>query len=244
MEVLEKAEAYVEKDGDFFFDFTKFILRKDDQLYYARVHQKLPGALENLDTLHAKPIPTEHIWPLFSANTTRVLEPLPSNCFIKQPSLLDYGDHEAALHIDEQVMEEVTVCELLKNNPHPNIATYLGCIEKAGRIGGICFVKYPINLQQLMDAKLPMDPKTIIEGIESGIQHIHRLGLIHNDINPSNVMITSEGNPVIIDFESCRHKGEELGPKAGTYGWELAEAKHALPANDFYGLSKIKELLS
>ena len=41
-----------------------------------------------------------------------------------------------------------------------------------------------------------------LAGIESGIRHLYSLGLVYNNINPSNIML--DGNQVIIiDFSSC-----------------------------------------
>ena len=47
-----------------------------------------------------------------------------------------------------------------------------------------------------------------LERVESGIRHLHSLGLIHNDINPSNIML--DGEIPIIDFGSCQREGESL----------------------------------
>jgi serine/threonine protein kinase len=51
-----------------------------------------------------------------------------------------------------------------------------------------------------------------------GIQHLHSLGLIYCDINPTNILMNG-GTPIIGDFDSCRREGEKLGFKAGTRGW-------------------------
>lgn len=32
----------------------------------------------------------------------------------------------------------------------------------------------------------------ILEGIENGIRHLHSLGPVHNDINPSNIMLDKD----------------------------------------------------
>jgi len=47
------------------------------------------------------------------------------------------------------------------------------------------------------------DYSSILAGIESGIRHLHSLGLVHNDINPRNIMMDHD-KAVIIDFGSCR----------------------------------------
>ncbi|SJL04266.1 uncharacterized protein ARMOST_07627 [Armillaria ostoyae] len=52
-------------------------------------------------------------------------------------------------------------------------------------------------------------PRSDIElSLDQGIKHIHGLGLIHNDINPNNIMLDADGTLVIIDFDSCRRAGE------------------------------------
>jgi serine/threonine protein kinase len=37
-----------------------------------------------------------------------------------------------------------------------------------------------------------------------GIKHLHSLGLVHNDINPSNIMLDEHGIPVIIASKASR----------------------------------------
>jgi serine/threonine protein kinase len=46
---------------------------------------------------------------------------------------------------------------------------------------------------------------------------LHRLDLIHGDINPTNIMFDNDGRPIIIDFDICARKGEEA--RGGTFGW-------------------------
>ena len=77
-------------------------------------------------------------------------------------------------------------------------------------------------------------------GIRRGIQHLHRLGLSHNDINPYNIMFKSDGTPVQIDFDSCAYIGEKLH-KGG--GWEDQIYEYASPANDYAALKKIEEII-
>ncbi|KAH6974949.1 kinase-like domain-containing protein, partial [Ilyonectria sp. MPI-CAGE-AT-0026] len=125
---------------------------------------------------------------------------------------------------------EVKVCELLREHAHPNIATYIGFIMQGDSIRGLCFATL-------------FDKDLCLQGIESGIRHMHSLGLVHNDINPSNIMIDSADRPVIIDFGSCKQEGEKLGVKAGTWGWSIEGAEYALRENDFFGLSGLKTYL-
>ena len=110
--------------------------------------------------------------------------------------------------------------EILRQNPHHNIAKYLGCVaNKQGRISGLVFVKYPITLGQMLRDGTHFDRQRCLRGIKAGISHLHGLGLIHNDINPENIMmdgVVDDMEPVIIDFDSCRKEDEKLGSK---FGW-------------------------
>lgn len=90
----------------------------------------------------------------------------------------------------------------------------------------------------------PFNREACLHGIEDGVEHLHRLGLVHNDLKPSNIMVDGDGaTPVIIDFDSCRREGEKLGLKWGTRGWAKEGITHANRENDLYGLAKIKEFL-
>ncbi|EFW22500.1 conserved hypothetical protein [Coccidioides posadasii str. Silveira] len=97
-------------------------------------------------------------------------------------------------------------------------------------------------LAKMEEATL-FDRVLCLQGIESGIKHMHTLGLIHNDLNTSNVIMDKRDNPVIIDFDSCQREGAQLGLKAGTVGWAMEDTVYAIWQNDFFGLSKIQEIL-
>lgn len=55
------------------------------------------------------------------------------------------------------------------------------------------------------------------EDVERGVHHLHALGLVHGDVNPSDIMEDKSCNrAVLADFDSCRPVGERLGPQ----GWD------------------------
>jgi serine/threonine protein kinase len=169
-------------------------------------------------------------------------KPLPSNSFIKRHSLLDYGDTIASRNLSTLLLNEARICEVLRINPHPNIAEYKGCVVDDGKITGLCFARYEYTLSQRVKDRCLVNKVSCLQSIEEGIRHLHRLGLIHCDINPSNIFMDGE-KPIIGDFDSCQWEGSELGLKAGTMGWMDHEFKEARRENDWYGLSKIREFI-
>lgn len=55
--------------------------------------------------------------------------------------------------------------------------------------------------------------RQIIEGIAAGLSALHRAGIVHGDLTPSNIIVTPSGRAVIIDLI------DELGEHDGTPGW-------------------------
>ena len=153
-------------------------------------------------------------------------------------------------------MNDNNNCEKLKSYPHPNIAQYFGWEVQDGRVSGICYKRYEVNLQYKINPRcnnkknfvadrqlLGRDPTEVLNEVEKGIRHLHSLGLVHNDINPANIMFDSDNAVVLIDFDSCRPVGATL-VKGGTYGWCDWEAKQSLPSNDLNALEELREWLS
>ncbi|PUU77425.1 serine/threonine-protein kinase-like protein [Tuber borchii] len=244
MEVCEQADMFAEEHEDLVFSHTKIILREGNQYYYAITSRQYPATSKvDLGELDIVPIPTSQMWPSFSAQFGRAPEPLPQDCFVKRPSLLNYRDTEDFNHLRSLLLNEAEVCEILRASPHPNIAQYLGCIVEDDKIMGLCFVKYGMNLsERVTKDSRPFDADLILQGIQEGIRHLHSLGLIHCDINPTNIVMDGD-TPVIVDFDSCRREGEKLGIKGGTWGWTNEDFEFARPENDEYGLSKIRDFL-
>ncbi|KAG6019233.1 hypothetical protein E4U19_007387 [Claviceps sp. Clav32 group G5] len=86
----------------------------------------------------------------------------------------------------------------------------------------------------------PFDKDLFLDGIERGIRHLHSLGIVHNDINPANIMLDELDRPIIIDFDAWQKNGQELGITKGTLGWRIEGSRYALFENDLFALSKIQ----
>ncbi|MCG3203332.1 MAG: Serine/threonine-protein kinase PknD [Gammaproteobacteria bacterium] len=86
---------------------------------------------------------------------------------------------------------------------HPNIVTLL----EIGTHEELPFLVYQYaegtSLKQMLDAHQPIPPARAIAlmlRILEGIAHAHRAGILHRDLTPGNILVDSEGNPLILDF--------------------------------------------
>ncbi|KAK4644010.1 hypothetical protein QC761_0048200 [Podospora bellae-mahoneyi] len=243
-EVVESSEVFVEEADGWVFHSTKLIIKQVGQYFSARIPTRLASiATIDLDSISMTAIPTNNIWPPFEPGITIISEPLTAEHFYKRPSLLQYGDTEASLNPGRELLKEAKICEILRQRPHPNIATYLGSVVEDNRIKGLVFRKYAMTLSQRLRVPRLLDGERCLRAIEDGLLHLHSLGLIHNDLNPSNIMFDNDDNVVIIDFDSCEKQGAALGPKTYTPGWS-PKSRSAEENNDYFNLSKLRDLIT
>jgi serine/threonine protein kinase len=255
LDILEINEAYEEVNG-VFQSITLVVYRDGNNTYHAtsKARVSVPPKLNINDLTNKILIPAAAYRPPFPSNFTCAPNPLPSDTYVKRPSLISYdrvcqGPQPARIAND--LLAEVRICELMKQNPHPNIARYLGCQVTEEKIDGICFPRYGQTLMQAVNPRSFMKRKLsetrqglgeyspMLEYLEDGVKHLHSLGLVHNDINPSNIMIDGKW-PVIIDFGSCRHVGESLDDVGRTYEWFDETVQTSLFKNDLDALHEIR----
>jgi len=170
--------------------------------------------------------------------------------YIKTPNPWAY--HKSDL--EQEILREVEMCEFLKSRSHPNIVLYRGCRSTNGRVSGICFKRYTPTLlgkvnpgclnksNFLSSGRLSVDKaiKACLNGILDGIYHFHSLGIIHNDIAPSNIMFEEDSIPVIIDFDGCRKVGESLHRTKRMHGWHNPQVQTALENNDLDAFTELQ----
>ncbi|KAK1977354.1 serine/threonine-protein kinase [Colletotrichum cereale] len=259
VEILDTTEAFEEDAGEYKFASTLVVYRDGKDIYHAVSKARgLVVSELSIDQLTNKiRIPTTAYSPAFPPTYTQAPDPLPPNTYVKKPSLLSYDRiHKGALPNDiaDNVLNEVQVCELLERNPHPNIARYLGCQVLDGRIIGICFQRYEKTLMEAFNPQSLMKSKFIstrqglgnydqqLDAVEAGLGHLHSLGLVHNDLHPSNIVIDRD-TWVIIDFGSCRYTGASLDGVGRTYEWYDEAVQTSLPQNDLDALREIRKWL-
>jgi serine/threonine protein kinase len=235
MEIIESNEAFKETDGDFKFHHISLLIRKDRQLYTAKCAHRFFGDQQPIFAeLHdVKILDAEDRGPKEKPTWT-VLDS-PQDYYVKSPNWRAYELPRA--YLEQHIHNEIEICELLKLHPHLNVALYAGCGVTNGRVSGLYFKKYTSTLAQrvnphhankefflTMDRRLSAGDdnesvtKACLDGILAGVRHLHSLGIVHNDITPSNIMFEEDGTP-IIDFGSCRKIGESMKKVGTTYGW-------------------------
>ncbi|KAF2425534.1 hypothetical protein EJ08DRAFT_689346 [Tothia fuscella] len=250
VDVLESLELFEEEvDGVYHYTATHVVYQVDNNLYHGRMKSRSSASLTKFsieDVTNITSIPTAAFRPLCPPFFTQAPSPLPSD-----------NPHQIA----EGVLQECQTCEFLQKHPHPNIAEYLSCESLASEsrdheITGICFTKYPQTLMKRVnpegdgkraftfDRQTLKNPGKVLQGVENGLRHLHQLNLVHNDINPSNIMLLHDDTPVIIDFDSCRQIGESLEGVGRTYEWYDEDVQTSPPSNDLDALREIREWLS
>ncbi|RJE22006.1 Phosphotransferase enzyme family [Aspergillus sclerotialis] len=237
MEIMQTHEAFKKTDGRMKFTYTQIFAKQDGILYSGKWTDRfnLPKTLEDLQEI--KQIPTEDRGPKMKITWLAV--------YVKTPSLLAYING----NLENQIAREIDTCEILRKNPHPNIATYYGCKETHGRVSGLCFKRYTSTLLEAVNPQclgksafvssgrelVKENMKSSLEEILAGIKHLHSLGLVHNDINPANIMLDEDGTFILIDFDSCRYIGESSRKTETkrTHHWHDPSVDIALEKNDF-----------
>jgi serine/threonine protein kinase/Tfp pilus assembly protein PilF len=86
--------------------------------------------------------------------------------------------------------------------------------------------------------------------LADGLAHAHERGIVHRDLKPANVLLTDDGNPMLLDFnlsQDTRNDSAETAHVGGTLPYMapeqleayLREAPLLSPAGDIYSLGVI-----
>lgn len=158
-------------------------------------------------------------------------------------SLIDYDPQPSSIKPRDLIFNEAKICEILRNHPHRDIASYLGCISAHGLLKGLCYVRYEENLShRLNHPDRPLNVSQCLAGIKDGLDHLHSLGL-NQDINPMNFMLDKYDVPIIIAFDSCG-KGVDIPLCNGTPVWiEGKMITISERRNDDFALDQIRNVL-
>jgi serine/threonine-protein kinase len=83
----------------------------------------------------------------------------------------------------------------------------------------------------------------LASGIGSALDALHRIGLVHRDVKPSNIMVDTNGRSLLTDFGVARGEGDTAltaaGRVVGTVDYiapEIVRGEPATAASDVYSL--------
>ncbi|KAH8730631.1 kinase-like domain-containing protein [Phaeosphaeriaceae sp. PMI808] len=255
IQVQETSQRYITVQGNLKFDHTQVLYLQDGMTFCGRLPFKLseqridPERLEDVRLISSESFHPLHTPDYIVAETS-------ARCFAKKPNTMSFKNGQDLANL---LLQELATCEVIRNQPHPNVAAYYGCQVFNGRINGLCFKRYKetlmerINPKNLNKAMLMLAKDRVaaresaadcIPGIEDGIKHLHRLGIIHNDLNPANLMFEENGRLVIIDFDSSRASGIALDGVKRTYTWHDPEVLVSQESNDLNALEEVRTWLT
>ncbi|KAF5641856.1 kinase-like domain protein [Fusarium tjaetaba] len=126
-------------------------------------------------------------------------------------------------YYSQLLLHEAKIYEILREHPHPNLGQSLGCVVgEDGRLEGLALLKYKTTLsERAHDISFGLGQREkCIAAIKSVLEHLHSLGLAHNDLSPSNIMFTDKGEPVLLDFDACHPVGTELDKGGHVGDWQ------------------------
>jgi serine/threonine-protein kinase len=129
---------------------------------------------------------------------------------------------------------------------HPHVVT----IHNLGSDRGFHFIEMEyipggVSLGELIIREGPFEPlraTNLVRQVVLALEAAHQSGLVHRDVKPSNVLLTSKGQAKLADFGLVRRVGEieRAGlPIAGTPTYmapELFEGIPASPSSDLYAV--------
>lgn len=215
------------------FSYVQIFARQDRLLYFGKWTNRwsLAKALDDLQEVRA----------FLTEDRSPEMSPAWSAAYMKTPSLLALANINPGTQITR-----IEAYDILRKNLHPNIATYYGCHETHGRVSALCLRRYKstllelVNLRRLNKVAFLESGRELVkenmklDGILAGIKHLHSHGLVHNDLNPANIMLDEDHELVLIDLESCRRSGELLQATETkrTHHWHDNSVDTSLEKND------------
>jgi hypothetical protein len=97
------------------------------------------------------------------------------------------------------------------------------------------------------DALPREEAMSIVRDLAEGLAHVHRRGVVHRDVKPANVFVSSSGEARLLDFGLAVSVDEPEGPdepamRARTPAYaspEMLAGKPASPQDDVYSLANV-----
>lgn len=108
-------------------------------------------------------------------------ESLPDYIYLKASFPLHISNEAdlSTTRVADFLVQEAQIYHELTKNPHPNISEYFGIYMRDGLMTGLCLRKYSKTLHERVRDGDEMDIESILNGIKSGLDHLHSLDYVH-----------------------------------------------------------------
>ncbi|WP_300974516.1 serine/threonine-protein kinase [Sphingomonas sp. LHG3406-1] len=117
-----------------------------------------------------------------------------------------------ALGLKKFVEEAKLLWNLSTPSRHPNIVSVRSLFEIHGTAYMVMDFEDGVSLSRLIKQGQKWNERSLValvKPIAEGLDRAHRVGVLHRDIKPPNILINDSGKPVLIDFGSARFEAAE-----------------------------------
>ena len=117
-----------------------------------------------------------------------------------------------ALGLKKFVEEAKLLWNLSTPTRHPNIVSVRSLFEIHGTAYIVMDFEDGVSLSKMLKQGRRFNERSlwnILRPIAEGLESAHRVGVLHRDIKPPNILINEDNRPVLIDFGSARFEAAE-----------------------------------
>jgi hypothetical protein len=117
-----------------------------------------------------------------------------------------------ALGLKKFVEEAKLLWNLSTPTRHPNIVSVRSLFEIHGTAYMVMDFEDGTSLSKMLKQGRRFNERSlwsIIQPVAEGLERAHRVGVLHRDIKPPNILVNEDGRPVLIDFGSARFEAAE-----------------------------------
>lgn len=117
-----------------------------------------------------------------------------------------------ALGLKKFVEEAKLLWNLSTPTRHPNIVSVRSLFEIHGTAYMVMDFEDGISLSRMLKQGRRFNERSlwsILRPVAEGLDRAHRVGVLHRDIKPPNILINEDNRPVLIDFGSARFEAAE-----------------------------------